>query len=140
MYLGITVISILLGIALLWPYLAKNKNLVCSGFSLLLLLAAVTNPPYEIHKLKIKQEAFKQMNRSAGLNSGNNFQKAGYSLGSTLGIAVIDKMLDVLVNADSYLFFSLTRINYQGESKIIGIGAFGNVFLFINSNSLARFN
>jgi len=33
------------------------------------------------------------------------------------------------MSTDNYVLFSTTKITWEGETRIIGIGAFGNVFI-----------
>lgn len=38
-------------------------------------------------------------------------------------------MVDNLVTTDNYIVFSTTNVNVKGENRVVGFGAFGNVFL-----------
>jgi hypothetical protein len=58
----------------------------------------------------------------------NEWEQAGQALGMMLGGALVDKIIDNLVSTENYILFSTTKISWEGETKIIGIGAFGNVF------------
>jgi uncharacterized membrane protein YqgA involved in biofilm formation len=42
----------------------------------------------------------------------------------------IKKIRQKLVTIDDYKLFSLTKITVEGETKIVGIGAFGRVWYF----------
>ncbi|MBK8442421.1 MAG: hypothetical protein IPL35_02955 [Sphingobacteriales bacterium] len=39
-------------------------------------------------------------------------------------------MIDNSVSTDNYILFSTTKYSLEGETKVVGIGAFGNVFIF----------
>ena len=51
------------------------------------------------------------------------------SLGMMLGTTLAEGLINNMVSRDNYLLFSLTKVTFDGESKIIGIGILGNVFL-----------
>lgn len=51
------------------------------------------------------------------------------ALSMMLGGAVLDGFVDNTVSSDNYILFSTTKMTLYGESKVIGIGAFGNVFI-----------
>ena len=53
----------------------------------------------------------------------------GVVLGSVIGGSIVEEMVDNLVTTDNYIVFSTTNVNVKGKNKIIGFGAFGNVFL-----------
>ncbi len=46
-----------------------------------------------------------------------------------LGGAVLDGFVDNVVSSDNYILFSTTKMTLDGEIKVVGIGAFGNVFI-----------
>ncbi len=48
---------------------------------------------------------------------------------SFLGDAVVDNIVDEIVYADDYGFFSLTKIRYNGDDATVGIGVLGKVFI-----------
>jgi hypothetical protein len=45
-----------------------------------------------------------------------------------LGGVLIDKIIDNLVSTVNYVLFSTTNFSCEGESKIIAIGAFCNLY------------
>lgn len=46
-----------------------------------------------------------------------------------MGRTLIDPLIDNLITSDDFIFFSLTKITWEGEQKTIGIGIFGNVYI-----------
>jgi hypothetical protein len=42
----------------------------------------------------------------------------------------LKKVKDKNVQVDDYFLFSLTKINADGEQKVVGVGAFGKVWYF----------
>lgn len=94
--------------------------------------ALFTNPQPERHKeaVKNKLSAFMQQSMKESLTqTDNEWEQAGQALGMMLGGALVDRIVEELITSDNYLLFSTTRMHWDGESKVIGIGIFGNVFL-----------
>jgi hypothetical protein len=102
------------------------------AFCVVIIVAVITNPKKDDHvdvvKTKISQAALSEVAESA--SSGSEFEQAGAIVGMTLGVKVIDTMIESLLEVNNYLLFSLTKLSYGGKERIIGIGAFGNVWLF----------
>jgi hypothetical protein len=96
------------------------------------LIAILTNPNQDRHKEVIKNKISSYMQKSMKeslTNTENEWEQAGQALGIMLGGALIDEIIDNLVSTDNFVLFSTTKINWEGETKVIGIGAFGNVFI-----------
>lgn len=109
----------------------KNNIYVIVFFGIL-ILAAVTNPDQTRHQEVVKSKVNALLKQSIDENLGdsaNSLEQAGEVLGTLLGSAIIDKMVENMVYSDNYVILSTTKIRWEGESKVIGIGVFGNVFL-----------
>ncbi|POY36413.1 hypothetical protein C3K47_11745 [Solitalea longa] len=110
----------------------KKNHVVLLIFSLIILVAVLTNPNQDRHKevLKNKLNAYLQKSmKKSHTKSKNKWEQAGQALGIMLGGALIDQITDNLVSTDNYVLFSTTKITWEGQAKVIGIGAFGNVFI-----------
>ncbi|MES2654901.1 MAG: DUF4359 domain-containing protein [Bacteroidota bacterium] len=110
----------------------KKNYLMIAIVSVIILVAILTNPNQDRHKevIKNKLQAFMQKSMKENLTETNdNWEQAGQALGMVLGGALINRIIDNLVSTDNYVLFSTTKISWEGETKVIGIGAFGNVFL-----------
>lgn len=97
----------------------------------LLLVAILTNPGEAKHKetLKTKVNAFMQQYLSSSFSSDDEaWGAAGKSLSLVLGGEIVERLVDQAVSADNYFLFSTTRITWEGESRTVGVGAFGHVF------------
>ena len=110
-----------------------KKNLVSTLVLILVVLVAIfTNPGSERHKeiIKSKLTIFLQKAMKDELKgTSEDEQQAGQAIGMLLGGAIIDQIIENTLSTNNYLLFSTTKISWEGETKIIGIGAFGNVFL-----------
>lgn len=106
----------------------KTKQIVLIAAGVFLLLAAVTNPSKTAHKDEVKSKFTESYQKSLEMNttSGNSGFEA---LGSLLGTSLINTLVENNISCDNYLLFSITKITYKGESKSIGFGFLGNVFL-----------
>lgn len=96
------------------------------------LIAAFTNPGLEKHKDAIKAKFNTYLQNSMMKNmseTDNKWEQTGNALGMMLGSALVDGMIDNMVSTDNYILFSITKVSWQGETKVIGFGAFGNVYI-----------
>jgi hypothetical protein len=93
----------------------ENKYIVLF-FVFMAAVAVLTNPKLEDHS--------QAMIRAAMQRTGDDYNNAGGLLALSLAKNMMTNMIDV----DSYLVFSFTKIH----SRIVGIGAFGNVWIFEN--------
>ena len=97
-----------------------------------ILVAILTNPGESKHKEAVKGRVntYMQQYLSNSFNGDDSeWDAAGKSLGLLLGGEIINKMIETVVSSDNYLLFSMTKITWAGESKTIGFGAFGHVFI-----------
>ncbi len=110
----------------------KKNHVGLFAIGLILLVAVLTNPDQDRHKevIRAKLISYMQKSMSKGISDTNNgWEQAGQALGMMLGGAIIDGIISNVVTTDNYVIFSTTKILLEGESKIIGVGTFGNVFL-----------
>lgn len=106
----------------------KKNYILLYAVGLILLIAVLTNPNQDQHKeaVKAKYNSYIQKRMSEGLSEKDSELK---NLGMLLGRTLINGIVSNTVTVDNYVFFSTTKISWDGESKIIGVGLFGNVFL-----------
>ena len=107
----------------------KNKGIIALfAIGLFLLIAVITNPDQDRHEEVIKEKfnSYMQKSMTEGLSETDNGWEA---LGMALGVAMVNGIISNIVTTDNYVIFSVTKITWAGESKVIGVGAFGNVFL-----------
>jgi hypothetical protein len=104
----------------------KKSNLILIIIVLIVLVAIFTNPKLDRHKEVVKTELNTSMQKSLK-NSGSEAE--GQVLGALLGGALIDRMIDSIVSTDNYLIFSTTKVTWEGQTKVVGIGIFGNVYI-----------
>lgn len=119
-------------------YFMKNVSLIVI-VAIVVILAVLTNPKQDQHKevLKTKLNVFIQKAMKNSLTeTDNEWEQVGQSLGLMIGGALINTMIDNMVSSDNYVLFSTTKIHVEGETRVIGIGAFGNIFFFKDIDAL----
>ncbi len=104
--------------------------LLAAGF--LVLIAVLTNPNHVRHKEAIKSRVVSSIQESIGNGKsevGSDLEQLGKALGMVVGGALIDVVIENLVSTSNYGVFSLSKITWEEETRVIGIGVFGNVFI-----------
>lgn len=110
----------------------KKKFIVLFGIVLLILLAVITNPRQEEHKeaVKAKFNTYLQKSMSKNLSEADDeWKNAGQALGMLIGGSLVDVLTSNIVTTDNYVLFSTTKMTWEGETKVVGVGILGNVFL-----------
>ena len=99
---------------------------------LLMLLAGFTNPDLEDHRQEVRSEVMQFITKEASTAKSSNdaLAQLGEEQSVVLGNILIQNIANDAVHADNYLLFSLTTLQIQYEERNIGIGCFGQVFLF----------
>ena len=108
----------------------KSSHITLLIISLFIVVAVLTNPKRERHKEVIKTKVMAYMQSTAKEHLKNNDeQQAGQAFAALLGGALADGLIENLLSIDNYVLFSTTKITWEGKTRVIGVGAFGNVFL-----------
>jgi hypothetical protein len=107
----------------------KKNYLTLAIVGVLVLVAILTNPNQERHKEVIRNKLNSYMQKSMKESLSDTDNEWEQALGMMFGGALIDRLIENLVSTDNYILFSTTKISWDGETKVIGIGAFGNIFI-----------
>ena len=102
---------------------SSQVTLMVIGFILLALMA--TNPTIQDHRQAVMDKFKEKMANAPKSDSKNEWQKAGEAIGMALGQGIVEKA----VGRDNYILFSLTKISFGENTKNIGFGVLGKVFL-----------
>lgn len=101
-----------------------------------IVIAAITNPDERRHKEimmnKVKPEMIQGFFGEKEVEKMTNLDAISFMFGST----VVEKFMDNFISTDNYVLFSLTKATWDGETKVVGIGLFGNVLLFKDLDKL----
>ncbi len=110
----------------------QNKHITLIITGVLLIIGALTNPTQDRHKEAVKNKLNIIMQKSikdSMKNSDSGAEQIGSALGLMLGGAILDRIIESTISSDSYVLFSTTNVTWEGKTKIIGVGVFGNVFI-----------
>ena len=110
----------------------KKNHITLAIISLILLVAVLTNPDQDRHKEVIKNKLITYLQKSIKKDQTkpkDEWEEAGQALGIMMGGMIVEKVLDNFMSTDNYVVLSTTNITWDGETRIIGIGAFGNVYI-----------
>ena len=110
----------------------KKINLTIGIIISVFLIAFLTNPGPEKHQEKLKVKLTDYLQKASEENmseSDDMMEKAGTSLGLMFGELIIEEITQEMVTIDNYVFFSTTKVILPDESKTIGFGILGNVFI-----------
>lgn len=95
-----------------------------------LIIAAFTNPDESRHKEilinKIKPEMVQAFFGEKDVEKMTNLDALSFMLGTT----IVSKFVENVISVDNYVVFSLTKFTWDGETKTVAIGLFGNVLLY----------
>lgn len=105
---------------------------------LFILIAFLSNPKIEEHRAALRIKLTGMVEKDLSKNTDNIFI---YGLGKSFMDSLIDEGLKN-VSSDNYILFSLTKFNFASESKIIGFGFFGKVYITekINEDMFKKLN
>ncbi len=110
--------------------MAKRRSKGCLFLVILVTVsvgAYLTNPTEKMHQAAAK-EKFVQL--ADNLLSDYGIEKSLIArLGIDLSGQFVDDFIESHITADNYFLFSITRINWDGRSQIIGAGAFRRVYI-----------
>lgn len=110
----------------------KRKEMFIVFGAIVLFIAVSLNPNKERHQENVKSIFMKsiQKDMSESMTNGNDLEIAGSSLGAALAINVIDQLIKTSVTRDNYFIFSMTRLTWEGESRIVAIGVLDEIYVF----------
>lgn len=115
----------------------NKSTIVFISIFIAALMAFFSNPNVEKHREAVKMKAKTLMQQSlyTEIDDNNSYgidKNIGSILGSMLGSAIINPFIEGSITTDNYIFFSTTKLTWDGKTKEIGFGVFGYVFLSNN--------
>lgn len=103
----------------------SSKKISLIIISAIILIGIITNPNSDRHKEAVKNKLNSIFQTSKSEQESDEWSQ----LGDAFTMMIIGPIVNNLISTDNYILFSTTKINWEGESRVIGLGAFGNVFL-----------
>jgi len=111
--------------------MTKNKfGIFLMG--IILTISMLTNPNESRQKEILKYKLNVHLQK---ILSENDVENQGFMF---LGNLFVSGIVNNAISTDNYIVFSTTNYTYKGESKVIGLAAFGNVFLFNDLDDLKK--
>lgn len=91
----------------------------------LMLAAFFTNPSQEQHEATIRAKAIDLLKQHAGTKNSSVVDFGVQLFGNTL----IDQFMKNHISVKNYYLFSVTKVRWEQEEQILGVGAFKKVWL-----------
>lgn len=101
-----------------------NKTVSILLAVVILVMLAVTCPNKSEHQEEIRQKVSERIEQKLDDADGLSV------IGSLFASKVIDVFLDSKLSVDNYVFFSIGKLNYDGEDRSISFGILHHVFIF----------
>jgi hypothetical protein len=103
---------------------------IIATFLIIVLFGVLTNPDVNDHREEIKTRIMNAIKNNAAIaKPGNDFESAGEAFGLVLAGTFVEKLVENMVSRSNYLIFSTTRVEWKGETKTVGFGLFGQVYI-----------
>ena len=100
----------------------------------IVLLAAITCPDAEAHKNAIvnvmSDTVDDKISEELNGDDGNIISNGLASIGSMFAGKIIDSVVDTKLHVDNYVVFSLGKIHWEKEDKVVSVGVFNQIYTF----------
>jgi len=116
----------------------KTWFIIIGVLVMIVITAVLTNPNTNKHKDAVKVTLKELLNGDTQqtVDTTNQMQHESTSIGSFLGDMFINPLVEKAVSSNNYLVFSTTQLTWFGETKTIGFGVFGKVYISKQTNEL----
>ncbi|MDD3788042.1 MAG: hypothetical protein PHO94_05035 [Petrimonas sp.] len=104
----------------------KLKHIILILFIVALAVAFFTNPDKQAHKEALKTKLTEVINESMAERQDD---VVTFNAWKIAGPQMTEVFLQNNFAVDDYKVLSLTKINWDNQSYIVGVGAFGNVWI-----------
>lgn len=99
----------------------NTQKIISILVGLIFSILAITNPSEQEHRNAVVNQFIEQIDKDkVSSRSDEEVQYIGF------GIQIVTNSL---VHRENYVIFSLTKISYQGESRLLGYGVLGRVYI-----------
>lgn len=100
----------------------------------IVLLAAITCPDAEAHKNAIvnvmSDTVDDKISEELNGDDGNIISNGLASIGSMFAGKIIDSVVDSKLHVENYVVFSLGKIHWEQEDKVVSVGVFNQIYTF----------
>ncbi|MCY4778688.1 hypothetical protein ORI89_03425 [Sphingobacterium sp. UT-1RO-CII-1] len=104
--------------------MSKTRLFSILGITIL-LLSFLSNPPKELHEKVVKDKIISLLKTEPGSKNKELIDFGIQLIGNTL----VDQFVEEHLHIKNYYVFSLTKIRWEDQNVIIGLGIFGKVWL-----------
>ena len=94
----------------------------------------ISCPDKEAHSEAIMENVNELIDEETTKDVTNDTEKALVLLASSLVSGISNLVIDSRLSVDNYFLFSIGRVTFEGESRIVSIGMLNHVFTDINDN------
>ena len=94
----------------------------------------ISCPDKEAHSEAIMENINELIDEEATKDVTNESEKALALLASSLVSGISNLVIDSRLSVNNYFLFSIGRVTFEGESRIVSIGMLNHVFTDINDN------
>lgn len=94
----------------------------------------ISCPDKEAHSEAIMENINELIDEEATKDVTNESEKALALLASSLVSGISNLVIDSRLSVNNYFLFSIGRVTFEGESRIVSIGVLNHVFTDINDN------
>lgn len=102
--------------------MTKTNKIIGVVVAALLLILTFTNPSEQDHRDAVMTKITEKVKEN---QPENEWEEAGQNL----GLMFLQGMIGNIVTRNNYVLFSTTKLSYQGETKVIGYGVLGKVYI-----------
>jgi len=104
----------------------NTGGIIFAFFAVILVTAYLTNPKEEIHRERLENKLTEVIDDIMAERQDDLVAYSAWKLGGSLFVRTF---VDHYVTVDNYYLCSLTRLHWEGETYIVGIGGYGNVYI-----------
>lgn len=110
-------------------YHKMKKLYFFSILILVILMMAITCPDKQAHREALTGVVSNTIDDK--LSSSLSADSQGWAvLGSIVASKVVESVVDTKLNVKNYFVFSLGRIHWKGEDKVVSLGLLGHIYTF----------
>ena len=102
---------------------------------MLFLIAFLSNPTADEHRNSVRSVVREKVKNlmTKDVKPKKTWQRVSLAIGYGLSMDWVDDKIDTAISADDYIFCSVTNLKVKDKNVIVGVGAFGDVWLITDS-------
>lgn len=105
-----------------------KKTLAFIVFIVIILVGVVTCPQKDAHQDALMKLVNIALDTELSQKASSEEEKGWALLGSMIGSSIAELVIDNKLVIDNYFVYSIGRIVFEGEEKVVSVGLFNHVF------------